>query len=333
MTAAFNFERPDRVPVFLNNALGTSRCIGIKIGEMLTNPEKFCEALCTAYRKYGYDGIRISCDVAVEAEAMGAKARYSEDAVVSIVEHPVADPVDFDKLKMPDPYQDGRMPAMIKTTALTRRAMGENTYIVSSVQGPFNTASQLLGVSEMMMMIIEDPEFLEKILDFTAELTMLYGKAMYKAGADCLMIGEAVCSTSSIGPVHYRRFAKERHKMIIDEFNRCGMKHHSFHICGQLEPILLDVAETGVASADVDSPVHMSAGREKIGKRMTMLGNIAPAELLNSSPEAITGLCRDVLSGKEGLGLILGAGCTMAPDTPEANIRAMVEAAKTYGVY
>jgi MtaA/CmuA family methyltransferase len=333
MMAAFDFKRPDRGPVFLNNSLGTSRCIGIKIRQMLTNPEKFSEALCSAYTKYGYDGIRITCDVTVEAEAKGAKTFYPEDGTVSITEHPVKSHEEFQQIKMPNPYTDGRMPVMVKTTEMTRRTLGDDVFIISTVQGPLNTASQLLGVSEMMIMMIKDPGFLEKILKFTAELTVLYGKAMYKAGADGLMIGEAACSPSFIGQRHYVEFAKKYHTMIIDEFKHCGMKRHGFHICGQLAPILQDVTGTGVDSVDMDSPVDMKAARELLGKRVTMLGNISPAELLNAKPERITELCADVLSGKEGLGLVLGAGCTMSPDTPEANIRAMVEAAKKYGVY
>jgi uroporphyrinogen decarboxylase len=332
MTAAFNFERPDRVPVFLNNSLGSSRCIGIKIGGMLRNPEKFSAALCAAYDRFGYDGIRVTCDVAVEAEAMGASAHSPEDGPVSIKAPLIKCPEDFDKLKMPNPLSDGRMPVMIKTTEMVRRAR-KDAFIISSVQGPLNTASQLLGVSEMMLLMIDDHEFLEKILDFTTEITILYGKEMYRAGADGLMMGEAVCSSSSIGPVFYRQFAKKRHKSIIDEFNRCGLRHHGFHICGQLAPILSDIAEIGVDSVDVDSPVDMKASREKLGGRLTMLGNIAPSELLNSKSERIKQLCAEVLSGKERLGLVLGAGCTMSPDTPEANIRAMVEAAGEYGVY
>jgi MtaA/CmuA family methyltransferase len=332
MRAAFNFERPDRVPVFLNNSLGSSRCIGVKIGGMLRNPEQFSRALCTAYDRFGYDGIRVTCDVAVEAEAMGALSHSPEDGPVSIKEPLLKSPGDFDKLKMPNPLSAGRMPLMIKTTELVREAQPE-AFIISSVQGPLNTASQLLGVSEMMILMIEEPEFLEKVLDFTTELTILYGEEMYKAGADGLMMGEAVCSSSSIGPIFYRAFAKKRHKTIIDEFKRRGRRNHGFHICGQLAPILADLAEIGVDSIDVDSPVDMKAAREKLGPQMAMLGNIAPSELLTSNPGRIRELCTEALSGREGLGLILGAGCTMAPDTPEANIRAMVETAGEYGIY
>ena len=333
MLAEFNFERPDRVPVFLNNAAATSRAIGVKVGQMLVNADIFSDALCTSFEKYQYDGIRINADVAVETEAMGAKAVYQEDGPCAIKDHPVKTEADFDKLRVPDPYTDGRMPIMLKTTSLTRKRAGDDVYIASSCMGPMNIASQMLGVDNLMVMCIDDPDFLNRILDFTTQITINYGKALYEAGATCITMGEAVCSEKAIGPNFYREFAAPHHKIVIDEFNSLGIKYHTFHICGPVKNILLDIADTGVASLDIDAPVDIAESRKMLGNRLCMLGNVAPSELLKSSPERITELAKKVLENKEGLGIVLGAGCNMAPDTPEANIRAMVQAAKDFGRY
>ncbi|MDD2498641.1 MAG: uroporphyrinogen decarboxylase family protein [Desulfitobacteriaceae bacterium] len=333
MMAALNFEKPDRVPVFLNNALATSRAIGVHIRDIITNPDKFKEALVTSYRIYGYDGIRISCDVTVEAEAMGGKAAYPQDAGASLVKNPVSSKEDFFKLKKPNPKKDGRMPLMLRTTELVRKEVGDGVYIASSVMGPLNIASQMVGVTNLMLLIYDDPVYFEQLLDFASEITVEYGTEMFKAGANTITMGEAMCSVSMIGPHHYKNFVQPRHKRVIDGFNSNGVKYHTYHICGQLEPILEAVSDTGVASIDVDSPVDMIACRERLGRKTTFIGNISPAELVRSSPERITELCAHVLSGKDGLGLVLGAGCNMSPATPPENIKAMVEAAKTYGVY
>lgn len=333
MIAALNFEKPDRVPVFLNNALATSRAIGATIRDIITNPDKFSEALLASYRLYGYDGVRISCDVTVEAEAMGGKAVYPPDGPAALVAHPVTCKEDFFKLKKPNPKTDGRMPLMLKTTELVRKELKDEGYISSSVMGPLNIASQLVGVTNLMILIYEDLEYFEQLLDFACEVTVEYGTAMAKAGANTITMGEAMASVSMIGPHHYKNFIQPRHKRVIDEFNRSGIKYHTFHICGQIDPILEAVSDTGVASIDVDSPVDMKACRERLGHKTTFIGNISPAELVTASPERITELCAEVLSGKDGLGLVLGAGCNMSPATPTENIMAMVQAAKTYGVY
>ncbi len=333
MVAAFRLERPDRVPVLLNNAAATSRAIGVKVGQMIRNPEVFADALCTSYEKYGYDAVRINADVAVEAEAMGGTAIFPEDAPGSLIKHPVADEADFDRLTLPNPQTDGRMPIMLKTVELVRKRLGEGAFISASAMGPMNIASQLLGVEEFLIQAIEEPEFIEKMLDFTAEVTVLYGKALFKAGATCITMGEAVCSCDVIGKDRYIEFAQKRHRRVIDEFNRSGMPFHTWHICGNIAPILPAVAETGVASIDIDTPINVGESRRTLGPRLAMLGNISPAELLRAPAEKITSLCEQVLADKESLGFVLGAGCNMNPDTPEANIRAMVEAAKTFGTY
>lgn len=333
MTAALNFEKADRVPVFLNNALAASRVIGVKVGQLLHNPELFAEALVTSYKTYQYDGVRISSDVTVEVEALGGRVAFPEDAGGSLVEHPVKTRADFDGLKTLNPQTDGRLATMLKTVSLVRRAVGEDTFIAATVQGPMNIASQLVGVPKAMMMIFKEPDFLEKMLDFAVEISFNYGMAMYKAGANCLTFGEASCSASILGPAHYRRFVKPRHERLVAALKAEGQPYQTMHICGKLDPILEDLADIGIASADIDSPVDMAAGRAKLGRRLAMIGNVAPLELMESSPERVTELARAALDGKEGLGLVLGAGCNMSPLCPPENIRAMVQAARNFGYY
>jgi uroporphyrinogen decarboxylase len=333
MLAALNFERPDRVPVFLNNALASSRAVGVKVGRILRDPDLFARALVSSYETYGYDGVRVSCDVTVEAEALGGKVAYPEDAGGSMIEHPVHSRADLDRLKVPKPLTDGRMPLMLKTVSLVRSRVGDNTFIAATVQGPMNVAAQLVGVSRAMMLIFKDPDFLERLLDFAVEVSFAYGTAMYRAGANCVTLGEATCSASMLGPVHYRRFVKPRHDRLIAAFKAAGHPYQTMHICGKLEPILDQVADTGVRSADMDSPVDLAASRRRLGRRLTMIGNVSPVELMAAPAARITELAREVLAGREELGLVLGAGCNMSPRTPPENIRAMVEAAELHGRY
>ena len=333
MLASFRFERPDRVPCYLNNALSTSRVVGLKIGEMVINADKFSNALITAYEKFGYDAVRITSDVAVEAEAMGGIAVYPEDSAVFIRKHPIQSEADIDHLRMPDPSTDGRMPLMLDVIRKVRRHVGEDGFISASVMGPMNLASQLLGVGEFLEMLVCEPELLEKVLDFTAEVTVEWGMAEVAAGADLITIGEAVCSCKTMGPRFYKEVGAKYHKRVIDEFNRRGQYLQTIHICGPIDEILVDIADTGAASLDIDAPVNFGLSRARLGKRLTMIGNIAPVEILNSAPDRITELCQSFLQEKEGLGMILSSGCNIPAGSPEENIHAIVNAAKTFGLY
>lgn len=333
MTAALGFDKPDRVPVFLNNTYCVSRLIGATVSQVTLNADKLAEALVAGYRFYGYDGVRVGTDVTVEAEAMGCRVVFPDDDTAAVTGHVLSDPADMASLKMPDPRRDGRMPLMLDATSRVAREVGDEAFIFSLVMGPMNMASQLMGVSDILVALMDEPEAVEKLLDFCAEATLAFGRELVKAGAHGVVMGEAICSVSMLGPNLYRDHVLPVHKRIIDEFARSGIANTAFHICGDIEAIIGDVSSTGVTALDIDSPVDMARCRERLGKKTAFIGNVSPTLLLSGTPDEAAAACRDALSAKDGLGLVLGAGCTMARDTPKENIQAMVTAAKTFGRY
>ncbi len=166
------------MPIFLNNSFAASRVIGAKVGDLTRSPEKLAEALIASYRKFDYDGVRVGLDVAVEAEAMGCEANLPADGPASIRKHIQHERADLGKLKIPNPYKDGRMPSIIKATENCAKEIGDEGFITSLVMGPLNLASQLMGVGDLLMLFIDEPRFVEDLLDFTSEITVDYAKAL-----------------------------------------------------------------------------------------------------------------------------------------------------------
>jgi uroporphyrinogen decarboxylase len=333
MTAALEFRRPDRVPVILNNTFATSRLIGKTVREVLTDADTFAESLLAGYRYYGYDGIRVTADVSVEAGTMGCKVRYQEDDVPSVVSHIITDPDDLSALKMPNPLTDGRMKVCVDAVGKIARAVGDEAYVMGSLSGPCNVASQLMGVADFMMALMDESEGALRLLDFCLEEVFNYGCALVKAGAHGIVMGEATCSVSMMGPKLYKKYILPRHTKLIREFNRAGITHTDFHICGELDAILPEVSSTGVAALDVDTPVDMERARGLLGKKTAFIGNVDTGVLCFGSPADVTKACEKALKARDGLGLVLSAGCTMSRDTPAENTLALVQAAKTFGNY
>jgi len=329
MLAALHFGKPDHVPVFLNNTLPVTRLTGVSVREINLNEDKFVEALLAGYNYFGYDGIRVGIDVTIEAEAMGCVLNFPEDDFASVRVHILSDPDNFDKLKMPDPLSSGRMPMMINATRRIHKEIGDKAFVGTLVMGPGVLASQLMGVENFMVTCLTDPEYVDKLLEFCSEITVRFGMEAVKAGAHGIVMGEAISSPQAIGPTLYRRFILPWHKKIIEEFKRNGVENHIFHICGDVEPIIEDIASTGAAGLDVDAPFDMAKGRSILGNKLAFTGNISPALLLNGSVDEVKDACAKALAVKDGL--ILNAGCCMARLTPHENIKAMVEMAATVG--
>lgn len=329
MQSALHFEKVDHVPVFLNNTLPVTRLTNASVRDINLNEDKFVEALLAGYHHFGYDGIRVGIDVTIEAEAIGCRLNYPEYDFASVADHILESSDDFDKLKLPDPHTSGRMPMILNATRRIYEEIGHEAFVGTLIMGPGVLASQLLGAQELMIAFIEEPEFVDKLLEFCTQVTIDFGTAARESGAHGIVMGEAMCSPQTIGPGLYRRFLQPCHKVVIEEFKRRGIENHIFHICGNTMPILSDVAETGARGLDVDAPLDMQKGRDILGDKLAFLGNISPATLLNGSVEQVENACRKALETPKGL--VLNAGCCMALQTPPENIHAMVRMASQVG--
>ncbi len=330
-------RRPDRVPVFPNIHFGTARFGGHTIKEFATDGKKNAACLIGAYQECGYDGVQIGSDVTVEAEAVGSRVNYPEDNVPSVIEPFLSEPR-IDRLKMPDPRRDGRMPVLLESTRIAAKEVGGKAFIVSTVMGPLNCAGQIRGVENLMLDFYDRPGFVEELLDFAVEVGSAHGRAQVEAGAHGILIGEALASPSMISPAFFQKFIRDREKKLIRALRASGAKNTILHICGDIRSILADCAMTGTNLIDVDWMVDMGEviQSEEIRKaQITARGNLNPAGvLLSKNPEDVIRESRKLIeANKAGGRFILSAGCNMSPASVPENLRAMVKAAETFGAY
>jgi uroporphyrinogen decarboxylase len=326
---------PDRVPVFPNIHFGTARFGGYTIKEFATDAKKNAASLLGAWREFGYDGVQVGSDVTIEGEAVGSRVGYPPDNIPAVVEPFLAEPR-IGRLKMPDPYRDGRMPVLLESTRTAVKEAGEKAFIVSTVMGPMNLAGQIRGVENLMLDFYDRPEFVGELLDFAVEVGSAYGKAQVEAGAHGILIGEALASPSMISPAFFKRFIRDRERRLIQALRASGAKNTILHICGDIRRILADCALTGTNLIDVDWMVDIAEliqNQEVRNARITARGNLNPAGvLLSKNPEDVIQESRRLIEANKTTGrFILSAGCNMSPASVPENLRAMVRAAEMFG--
>ena len=333
--SAIRMTEPDRVPVFPLAHYFSAVPGRMSIRTYATRADKMAAALIAAVERFGWDGVHPGCDVSVEGEAMGSLLSFPEEAPPHMVRPVLSDLADFRNLRKPNPLKDGRMPVVVRATEICAREIGGETCVGPCLMGPFNCASQLRGVEDLMMDTIERPEFVGALLDFCTDVLIDYGKALMDAGADVLILGEALCSPGMISPRHYARTIVPRQQRMVralGEHNRdCPL---IMHICGDITAILPTVIETGVHAADLDWQVDMARAKEVCDGRMAMRGNLNPsAVLLLGTPDQVYSKSVEVIrAAGAGGGLILGSGCDVAPATPFENLDAMMRAASDTAV-
>ena len=79
--------------------------------------------------------------------------------------------------------------------------------------------------------------------------------------------------------------------------------------------------------------VDMAEARAFGGDRVTLVGNVTPANLLKNTPDEIDAeakiICEKAIGSPRGF--ILGSGCEVPINTPPQNIDALINAARRYG--
>jgi len=273
----------------------------------------------------------VDSDPIIEIEAMGARIRYPEDESPSVLEPTVRTMNDVGSLRLPDPEKDGRLPVWLNAVRILRDKVGTEFAVFANINGPFQAAAQLLGMIETAKSMRRSPELLYELLDLTTQTIVKFMKAEIKAGADAIILGDPMSSTSVISPQEFAKFSLPYIQKVV---RQAGETPIILHICGNTTPIIDKMVETGARYLELDWSVDLSAVRIKYGNKVGLIGNVNPTLLLTGTADAVEESCRKAIAAAGLTGAyILGTGCELPKDTPHENLDRMIDAAEKYGKY
>ncbi|MDP6722949.1 MAG: uroporphyrinogen decarboxylase family protein, partial [Pirellulaceae bacterium] len=145
------------------------------------------------------------------------------------------------------------------------------------------------------------------------------------AGADVLTVAEGAMGDLVSGE-YYRRFLLELHREMAERLDVPLV----VHICGDSTKVLKLYADTGADLVEIDNMVDLSTAHQKIGDRVTLVGNVHTVnDLFRGTPESVrVASQRCIQAAGGGHGFILGSGCLVPRNTPIENVREMVRVAR-----
>jgi uroporphyrinogen decarboxylase len=327
--AALNGDKPDRTPVFPMVREWCSKQVGFTFREITDSVEKYVFAQYYCARTYGYDGVKDFGGVNAESEAMGSKLKTYDDQPPSICEYAIDNyERDLPKLKVFNPYADGRMPGIIEGVRRLKEICRGRYPVDAYVQAPLRHAAMLRGASQIYKDMIKQKERLRQLLEITTYTQMIYGTALFHAGADLITISDPTSSGDTISRRQWEEFGFTYTKRLVNELKKTGVKL-SMHVCGDTADRIDSFAQLGVDCLSLDYKVDLEIARKKAGDRICLLGNINPYNLAEASSAEIIeeGVSCIKKAGRNGA-FILSSGCGVPAETPAENIRAMVFAAE-----
>lgn len=314
----------DRLPVQPLFMVYAADLIGLKYWEYLQDYRNLVKGQLAVAEKFGMDLVSCCSDAWREAADCGARLKWFDHQPPSCEEHVITGPADLAKLNIPDPEGGGRMTDRLEAIRLFAGQVKGQLPIMGWVEGPIAEAVDLFGMQEFMMATVEEPEFASALMDWTTEMEMRFALAQIAAGADIIGIGDAAASL--VSPRFFQNEAAPRERKIVDAIHAAGA-FARLHICGNVRGKTAAMDATGADLIDIDYLQTISEARESIRAKTCLCGNLNPVtQILGSTPEQIRADFAECYR-QSGMAYVVAPGCEVPPETPDANISAMMKAA------
>jgi uroporphyrinogen decarboxylase len=327
--AALQGQAVPRVPV---GPLAVHYCAGpagYSLRRYTTDPNALADSVLRYYERFRPDAVVLSADTWVSAEAMGAQVGDNgENRPFGDLGGPlIRSAADIDRIPSPNVGVQGRYPLMLEALTHIAKKLGDEVFLVGCFdQYPFSLAAALMGINEIMFKLSDDPPFVVALMERCLEYAMAYGSALSKAGADLLTGGDSPAGL--IGGNTYRQIALPFEKRLIAGLQSVTGKPVSLHICGNPGCKLADMAGSGAEVLELDHKVDLAQACRVVDPEITIWGNIDPISvLLYGSPALVQQTTWRALETVREAGrrrFVLSSGCTLAIETPEENVAALI---------
>jgi uroporphyrinogen decarboxylase len=295
----------------------------------------YYELLWTGCNHEAYDGRGEEQPLGSKwADVWGTVWHKKQEGVMGLpVEHPLTRPEDLRSYEWPDP-DDERICGRIYQMADTFPG-GDQFLAGSHRDALWEKAYMLVGMENMMMYFLTEPEFarevLHRIMDFHLGIAAHYADL----GVELVRLSDDLGSQS--GPLLGQRIVNE---FLVPEYRRLCQFYKDrgtllyFHSCGKVESVLETFMDLGV---DILNPVQATANdlskvRAVTQGRMALEGGVSSALVMEGPVERIKAEVRRRLwqLGRDG-----GYFCRhdQGLPFPQAHIDALEAAVEAYGTY
>lgn len=308
----------------------SARLSGYKVYDYVTDGRILAESQIKTRQEMDYDILFAFADLLVEAETIGCKLHYNEDAYPYLIQPLLEDIDSVFELPLPDPSRDGRMPVLVEASRILREKEGDRCLIAACVVGPATLASHLLGMERFLYKLVDEPEKVNAVLDYSENVIKIYGAELLRAGANCIIVFDPVCSPDVLPPSYFINLESPRLKRVFEYFSSLGLFVSWISIAGPTQGIIPYYRASGINFATIDYEVPISEAL-LLCDGVVLNGNLKPYDFVANEPEEIeekTKACIKEASGMKNF--IVGTGCEIPLEARAENVKALVNAARAY---
>ena len=335
--AALDGRVPDRVPLFYQH-LGAAKWLlshtGLKMRDGFFDPDVFSKLAMASYDRFGFDNVMAGWgDILIEAQAHGMKWKFPERDFYPRVDQylPMSD---LEKVQPIDPCKDSIWSVPIEAAKRMVNHYGSKVPVVGCINSPTVIASELVGMENLLIAYLTDPEMIDQLLKTLTESSKAYGERILEIGVEDVFIENGTAGSEIVSQEMYEQFDRKYLSMEMDSFHQHGLRTilHNCAACpywqSQLEvrPTAMHLNLKVVNVPEVFASIK--------GRSLVMAGIDHIDLLMNGGPVEINENVRQVMEAwGNDPGLIIAPGCELPYKTPLENINALRDSVIQYGTY
>jgi hypothetical protein len=235
----------------------------------------------------------------------------------------------------PAPIDESRLEAIEYVV----KELGGTHFIMGRVlDGAFPWAEADGTLDVFLMKMLDDPAFVERMIERYTREAVAYAGAMIDIGCDAVSPDGDFCDNRgpSMGPQLFHHFCFPSIKRQAEAIHARGgfdVKHSD----GNTWLILDDFIEAGVDGWQGIQPrvgMDLKLLKERYGDKLCFFGGVDVDTLVAGTPDDVAEQVRyAVQHAGRGGGLVIGCGNTIMPGVKPENFAAMLQAARDVGTY
>ncbi len=247
---------------------------GATVKEAVSNPQAQAEAVLALHERFNTSFLLTAMDLSAEAEAFGCTIRMEEEEIPTVTGRLVATCEEIEKLSVPD-AGEGRTTVHL-TAAGNLAAHKPNFPVLGGMIGPFSLAARLFGVSETLLLTIDDPDLLDTLLAKVTRFLKAYAKSFRDQGAAGVIMAEPAAGLLS--PRALGRFSSQYVRQIVEEVQTERFTI-LLHNCGAKIVHLPKILEAGAEIFHFGAPMDIISALAQVDSSVILSGNLDPSSV------------------------------------------------------
>ncbi len=312
--AAVHGERPDRIPVSFWRHWP-------KVDQ---TAEGLAKAVAAWQSTYDFDLVKVTPTSGYCIEDWGARFvdRGNREGTRDYVQRPIKQARDWESL-WPLDLKSGVLGRELQALRLIRAKVGPDVFVLQTLFSPLTLARNLAGEELLLSHLRDHAQEVRRGLAIIADTYGRYAQECLRAGADGFFFATLCATTDFMSEDEYGEFGVpyDRHVLgaVADTAGVILLHIHGFNIMFDL---LAHAYPVHILNWH-DRRTSPSLAEARQRTRLALMGGVSEWQTLTEgTPQQVETEVRDAIAQTGGKGFLLGAGCVVPTDVPEANLRA-----------